>query len=568
MRFLDTSAVRIRLDERVRAADGTELSVDLYLPAETGRYPVLLTRTPLDNNRPGRPGLAPPAERWKTLAAQGFIVAAGDVRGRGDSEGSFRPFVHEGADGAATLAWLREFDEFGGRIGVFGSGYGAFCAWAAAVADRGVDAVASISPFGAVGEGLPHRGGVVRLDWLFWMHLVGGRNVQPPGIPPWQSIFGHFPIREMDEALGRNDIWWREWLESRDGSSWSAFDLLDDIKRLRIPGLHITGWWDGASAASHRYYTAAAEGMPQDLIVGPWDSATVRRPAGRTGGFDLGPRATLDLDETLAAFFKTKFGAGPAARAAAPRFERDRGGAQVFITGLNEWTSLESWPASDSEAVRLWLASGGGANTRRGDGRLDSEPSGDALDSVTHNPAVPVRFQPEAFSFAQSASGASLTLDQAHITSRDEALVYTTAPLSAPLTIVGQAKVALTVQVDTADADIFVLLSDVFPAGARELNLAHGACRLATLRGFTPNELCRVEIELDACGHVFLPGHAVRLTVTPSLFPLYARNPQGADYLGETKTAVATLRLHHGNTVMSVLELPVLHHPALDATDE
>jgi len=194
-RFLDTSGIRTRFDERVQAPDGTQLSVDLYLPPRPGRYPVLLVRTAADNNRAGRQGISlPAAERWKGYAAQGYVVAAGDVRGRGDSDGRFTPFLNEGDDGAATIAWLRSFDECNGKIGLLGSGYGAFCAWAAAVAAGGVDAIASISPFGAVGEGLVHRGGAVRLEWLFWMHLVGGRAVQPANVPDWRNIYSHWPL--------------------------------------------------------------------------------------------------------------------------------------------------------------------------------------------------------------------------------------------------------------------------------------------------------------------------------------------------------------------------------------
>ena len=56
MRFIDTSRIRTRFDERVLANDGTELSVDLYFPPEQGSYPVLFQRTPADNNRAGRVG--------------------------------------------------------------------------------------------------------------------------------------------------------------------------------------------------------------------------------------------------------------------------------------------------------------------------------------------------------------------------------------------------------------------------------------------------------------------------------------------------------------------------------
>jgi putative CocE/NonD family hydrolase len=193
MRFVDVSRVRTRFDEPMVARDGTRLSVDVYLPADEGRYPVLITRTPYDNNRSRRAaagvGLLPaPADRYKTLAAHGFIVVAGDVRGRGDSDGRFVPFAHEAADGADTVAWARGLTECDGRVGLFGSGYAGFAALAAATETR-VDAVAAWSPFGV--DGTPCRGGALRLDWLFWMHLVGGRTVQPVDIPDWPGIFRH-----------------------------------------------------------------------------------------------------------------------------------------------------------------------------------------------------------------------------------------------------------------------------------------------------------------------------------------------------------------------------------------
>ncbi|MGH8319610.1 MAG: hypothetical protein ACREUL_16835 [Steroidobacteraceae bacterium] len=34
--------------------------------------------------------------------------------------------------------------------------------------------------------------------------------------------------------------------------------------------------------------------------------------------------------------------------------------------------------------------------------------------------------------------------------------------------------------------------------------------------------------------------------MTPSLFPLYARNPQTENYADASKPAVATIRLRHG----------------------
>jgi hypothetical protein len=45
------------------------------------------------------------------------------VRGRGDSDGEFYPFRHEGCDGAETIAWLRSLPESNGRVGMYGFSY-------------------------------------------------------------------------------------------------------------------------------------------------------------------------------------------------------------------------------------------------------------------------------------------------------------------------------------------------------------------------------------------------------------------------------------------------------------
>jgi len=554
MRFLDTSGIRTCFDERVVAKDGIELSLDLYLPVEPGRYPVLLTRTAADNNRYGRPGISlPPAERWKAIAAQGFIVAAGDVRGRGDSDGQFVPFMQEADDGVAVLSWLRALDECNGKVGVFGWGYGAFCAWAAAVADGRIDAIASVSPFGAVGQGLVHRGGAIRLDWLFWMHLIGGRTVQPANLPPWRRIYRHTPLRTMDDALGREDIWWREWLDHLDPVDpfWAPLDLAGKIATLKVPGLHVTGRWDGQVSAARYYYEAASRsGAPQRLIFGPWDTSTVRRPAAQLGGFDFGPRSVIDLDETLAQFFEATLCRDSAAIQACSR---------VFITGRNEWGTGEVWCRGVAQSLELHLGATLGANTRRGDGTLSSAPSAtNGTDVITHNPAAPVDFQPQFSSFAAGANPLAFTLDQAHLTGRDEALVYTSEPLDKTVTIVGRPKVRLTVRTAAVDADLYVLLSDSFPLGIREMHLGHAAIRLATVKAFKSGELNTVEIELDAIAHDFFSGHQIRLTITPSLYPLYARNLQGMHYTTGCEDHTADIELHHGLHVTALLILPLL----------
>jgi uncharacterized protein len=143
------------------------------------------------------------------------------------------------------------------------------------------------------------------------------------------------------------------------------------------------------------------------------------------------------------------------------------------------------------------------------------------------------------------------------VTARDEALVYTSAPLQAPVTVCGRPNVTLFVRAAEPDADVFVLLSDSFPLGSRDLHLGHAALRLSTWHAFKPGELTKVDLELDALAHDFLPGHQIRLTIVPSLFPLYARNLHGQRYTTAQEIVVADIELHHGPDTPGVLTLPV-----------
>ncbi len=574
MRFLNTANIRTRFNERILADDGVELSVDLYLPPEPGFYPILLHRTAADNNRNGRYGISEaPAERWKKLAAQGFILATADVRGRGDSAGQFTPFHQEASDGAATIAWLRSLAEGNGKIGLFGSGYSAFCAWATACVDKNIQAIVSSSPFGAVGEGLVHNQGCVRLDWLFCLHLIGGRSLQPVHVPDWKSIYQHLPLHTMDQALGRSDTVWQEWLNHLDPGDpyWAPLDLAESIAALNIPALHISGWWDGQLNAARYYYQAACQSSAeQQLIIGPWDTAAVRRPNQKVGGIDFGPRSVLDMDEELATYF-TRYlvdaGDKNTSLSNVSEARQEPLSSRLFVTGRNEWIHYQGWPETNAEqTLEYCLDSTFGANTCRGDGQLNpkvnpAKPNHknnkeERVDRISHNPDVPVVFQAGFVSFAAKANVPALSLEQAPITSRDEALVYTSQTLQQSITLCGAIQVNLSLKVDAADADIYVLLSDHFPGGNRDMHLGHAALRLSSLNNFESNKWIKLSVKLTEFVHDLLPGHQLRLTLTPSLFPLYAKNLHLDNYVRADAPVIALIDccLSDASVTLSLLD--------------
>ncbi len=111
--------VRLERGVRARMRDGVELISDHYYPPQPSPQPTLLMRQPYGRDIASTVVYAHPV--W--FARHGYNVVIQDVRGRGDSEGDFYPFRHEGADGADTIAWLRKRPESNGRVGMYGFSY-------------------------------------------------------------------------------------------------------------------------------------------------------------------------------------------------------------------------------------------------------------------------------------------------------------------------------------------------------------------------------------------------------------------------------------------------------------
>ena len=87
------SPASVTRDVAVPMRDGVRLQADVLLPAETGRFPTLVYRTPYDR-KPAREG-----EVVRRAVAGGYAVVLQDVRGRYGSEGDFVPYVTRAATG-------------------------------------------------------------------------------------------------------------------------------------------------------------------------------------------------------------------------------------------------------------------------------------------------------------------------------------------------------------------------------------------------------------------------------------------------------------------------------------
>lgn len=144
--------------------DGTMLYADVVRPAEPGRYPALLRRTPYNKQ-----ALVDPAFILRAATA-GYAMVTQDVRGRYESEGEFNCIVNERQDGYDTLEWLAAQPWCDGSVGMYGTSYNGLTQWQAAMS--GHPALKAIVPGVTAADyhkGWTYQGGAFQLSFnLSW----------------------------------------------------------------------------------------------------------------------------------------------------------------------------------------------------------------------------------------------------------------------------------------------------------------------------------------------------------------------------------------------------------------
>jgi len=560
------SGVRLERGVECRLADGTTLVSDHYYPAGSGPWPTLLIRQPYGRDIASTVVYAHPV--W--LARHGYHVVIQDVRGRGGSMGNFYPFRHEGRDGAETIAWLLKHSACNGRIGMYGFSYqGATQLLAAAEQPEGLQCIAPHMTAADLYHGWFYHQGALRLSsalgWGIQMlredaRRLGLRDASDKLEAAWASIrtqAGHVPYAQHP-AIADPELpsYVRDWFEHREPSEyWTSLDISTRLDRIRIPALHIAGWFDTYLEGSIAGYLALRKRAGSEfarnnqyLIAGPW----VHIPWGdRAGDMNFGEAANLNTDEILIRWFDHWLKDTPTF-SSEPRI-------RYFSLGPNEWRTAAEWPSPS--AFPLYLHSRGNANSRKGDGTLTQIPPGadEPRDVLVYDPEVPVA----APGGPQALSG---PFDQSTLEMGNNLLVYTSDPVSRATEIFGPPRIKLFASTSAAYADFTAKLARV-TAGGRAEFLSIGIARSTFLfrnTVYTANQIHAWEFTLEPVALELAPGERLRLEIASSAFPLYDRNPstpippQDAD---NWNWARSTQQILHSEDFPSAIHLPITGEP-------
>ncbi len=237
---------------------------------------------------------------------------------------------------------------------------------------------------------------------------------------------------------------------------------------------------------------------------------------------------------------------------------------QYYLMGANEWRSADTWPPAGTTSKRLYLHSGGRANSRLGDGTLSDEaPAQELADRFTYDPGTPVM----SLGGQGCCSGMSTGqggYDQSVNEMRHDVLVYTTDVLTEGMEVSGPLEVVLYVGSSAKDTDFTAKLIDVYPDG-RAFNIQEGALRMRYREGFDTkiwmqeDEVYEAHLDLHTTSNYFGPGHRVRLEVSSSNFPRFSRNMNtGGNNYDETEWVLANNVVYHSAERPSHLILPVV----------
>jgi putative CocE/NonD family hydrolase len=567
--------VRIERDVMVAMRDGVELATDVYLPVGLeGQLPTILVRTQYGKDSYRERGKR--ESEALDFCGQGYAVVVQDLRGLFGSAGEYTLAAHDRPDGYDTLSWIAAQPWSNGRVGTIGcSSLGitqVLLAQECHPAHACAIAQASGGANGSAGDRWRlwdvHRGGAIEIGWAMqWFYEDGTKDHSRP---KWRKdeeyaeALRSLPLVEMTDRIDSPPTDWEDWVSHPPGDPWwDRFGFLTDDAEIDVPTLFVNSWYDiGAADAlcQHELFTRNARSQRardnQRVIISPSQhcgSERIKYPT-KSGDRDLGD-AQIDIWRIYLDWFDAFLNDRPEAAAAVPTF-------RFFTMGANEWRTSDAWPPAGVEARPYYLHSGGGANTRHGDGALTlAAPGDEPPDTFTYDPADPVPNHGDGAGGPGCLCGAR---DHQAIELRDDVLCYSTEPLTERLEVTGPVKAVLHVSSSAPDTDFTAKLLDVYPDG-RAFDLVQGIIRARYREGFgrevmmEPGGVYELEIDLDATSNVFAPGHRVRLEISSSNFPRFDRNLNtGGRNSHETEWAVAENTVHHTAAHPSYVLLPTV----------
>jgi putative CocE/NonD family hydrolase len=518
----------------VPMSDGVQLTTDVVLPSEHGRWPAVIIRTPYSRVNDRILGWA------DMLADFGYAAVTQDVRGRGDSAGQWEPWINEFGDGHDAVEWVAAQDWSDGQVGMLGGSYEGWVQWAAAT--RRPPHLKAMVTSGSPGRWFrdwPYRwGAFYATDYLEWLNRTSDRVVQPVPFPSWAWAVRHLDLRSLDRDTGRPMERWQHALDHDTYDEyWHSLDIAG-YEAIDIPVLHMTGWFDGCAPGQYHHFAQMSRLSPaasrQSLVVGPWDHGGAVVTGLAVGGdLEIGAQGSVGLPQYWLPWFDRWLKSDKAAK--------ELPTVTYFTLGDNHWRTASAWPPSDFRELTLHLHSDGALSEdvgrEEGTRNFTYDPRDPVVSLVEVHNRNPLEWAPRPESL---------------IDHRPDVLIYHGTPVVGSLIIAGPARAVLFVSSSAVDTDFVVSLIYVRANGFGTI-VADGIVR-AALRSslgevalLEPGRVYELDVEINDIALQLQPGESLRVAVSSSLSPNYHPNPNtGEGYGGTAAPVIALQTIHHG----------------------
>ena len=130
--------------------------------------------------------------------------------------------------------------------------------------------------------------------------------------------------------------------------------------------------------------------------------------------------------------------------------------------------------------------------------------------------------------------------------------------------VTGPLEVHLYAATSASDTDFTAKLVDVYPDG-RAYNIAEGIKRargrksIFELEPVKPGEVVEYTINLGNSSQLFRRGHCIRIDISSSNFPMYDRNMNTGNPIGEDAEGIPAMQtVYHQRGCASYIDLPVI----------
>lgn len=579
--------------------DGIRLASDIYRPKSDQKVPIIFSRTPYNFNSWGDGEIRTRTyERAFEAVKRGFAYVVQNERGRFFSEGDWDILGTPLTDGYDAIAWMSEQPWSNGKVGTYGCSSTAEWQMAVAAMDHPAHAAMVPQGFGAgvgrVGnyyeQGNWYRGGVEQLLFFSWLYRTQHDELKPtlpdgisqsdlkrlqrfydmaPEYPSvdWSEGLKHLPIQDIIKAQGGPVGAFEKMVRRKPNDpEWFKGGLYHDDMGFGVPSFWFVSWYDVATSPNIALFNHVRNNIKdrkvadnQYLVIAPTLHCRYTRATENTvvGERNMGD-AQLDYDGMIYGWFDYWLkGEQNGILEKIPR-------VQYYTMGSNEWQSSETWPPKDAEMTTFYLNSEGNANSLYGDGKLIMDAvEQEQLDSFTYDPNNPVpSYGGGVCCMGNALEGGSF--DQQQMETRNDILVYTSDPLNEGVEISGFIETTLYVSSDVKDTDFTIKILDVYPDG-QAYNLDETIQRARYREGYDKEvfmeegQVYKLELTPMSTSNYFKKGHRIRIEVSSSNFPRFARNLNtGGNNYDESQGVTAHNSIHHSKEYPSQIRLPVI----------